>query len=467
MLIEKVLQAIRKYNLIQEGEGIVVGLSGGPDSVCLLHVLHCHAALLKVKLFAVHINHMLRGKESEEDEIYISELCAKLGIPLHVMAYNIKEISKARKISLEEAGREIRYQEFECFAKAVGASKIAVAHNKNDQAETVIMRIIRGTGLDGLKGMDHQRDNIIRPLLDIDRKEIEAYCLENSLYPRTDSSNLESVYTRNRVRLELIPSINSMFDTDIVGSIYKMSLLLRDDHDFIENSVLSIYNNCVENKRDKSLQLNLGKLKEWPAAVYKRIFRTAIREVKGDLTGIENVHIESILDLMLHGTTGSVVHLPSGLRVRRSYTTLEINTETVEEPLVFEESLRIPGETVIKELQGFFESELESFDWDRHMTTSGKSLEQFFDYEKLKLGINIRNRRTGDSFKPLNSNGTKKLKEYLIDQKIPRENRDRIPLIAKDNEIVWIVGNKISDKFKVTENTKSVLKLKYIKKNTL
>jgi tRNA(Ile)-lysidine synthase len=408
---------------------------------------------------------MLRGKESDEDENYITELCSKLGIPLHVKAYNINEISKTMKISLEEAGREVRYKEFESFASSVGASKIAVAHNKNDQAETIIMRIIRGTGLDGLKGMGHRRDNVIRPLLDIDRKEIEAYCVENSLHPRIDSSNLESIYTRNRIRLELIPGINNMFDTDIVESIYRMSLLLRDDYELIEKNVLDIYSNCVEKKGDKSITLNLNKLMECTPAAYKRIFRISISEIKGDLKGIENIHIECITDLMLHGGTGSVLHLPEGLRVKKSYTSIVIYTKIKEEALCFDEIVKVPGRTIIKALQCSFDAELETYDSSRHIKNSGDSLEQIFDYEKLKTGINIRNRRIGDSFKPLNSIGTKKLKEYFIDQKIPREERGGIPLVAKNNEIVWIVGYKISDKFKVTENTKSILKLKYNMKN--
>lgn len=464
-MINRVLHTIKKYNLIQSGDGVIVGLSGGPDSVCLLHLLYLLADELSIKIYAVHINHMLRGQESDDDEKYVRELCRKFSIPLHVKAYDVMKISKETGISLEEAGREIRYSEFEEFAHRIGATKIAVAHNKNDQAETIIMRIIRGTGLDGLKGMDHKRGKIIRPLLDTDRRDIERYCRDNALDPRVDSTNQKSIYTRNKVRLELIPYINRLFETDISESLNKMSLLLRDDHEYIEQSVTNLYNESVIKTKNNVLILDMNKLESYHPAACKRVIRQAVRQIKGNLKGIENVHIEDVVEMIRSGRTGAVLQLPDGLRISRGYGELKIFLITdAEEDISFDEPLEIPGMTRVESLGTSIlasiytdhEEAVQSFRVDN------KSMEQFFDYDKLKTGINIRNRRNGDIFRPYKSNGTKKLKEFFIDSKIPREVRGNIPLIVKDNEVVWIVGYKISDKFKVTENTKSILKLQYL-----
>jgi len=465
-VIDRILDIIKKHNLIENGESVIVGVSGGPDSVCLLHALHSLTQELNIKIFASHINHMLRGEESEGDERYVRELCERLGITLHTKSFDIKKISRDKGLSLEETGREVRYHQFALLADHVGAKKIAVAHNKNDQAETVLMRIIRGTGLDGLKGMEHTRGKIIRPLLDISRCDIEKYCGEHSLNPRIDSSNQQSVYTRNRVRLKLIPYIDKLFETDLVESVFKMSTLLREDNDFIEESTVSLYNQCILKKQKNEIVLDILKIEHHHRAVKKRIMRNALKELKGDLKGIESIHIEDIIDLSLNGRTGAEVHLPCNVRAAKSYSTLRIfiHCEEARVPC-FNKTISIPGVTSVKALGVQVEVSIEENRgcMEKYANEESDSLIQFFDYERLKGGIDIRNRKEGDIFKPLKSNGTKKLKEYLIDNKVPRNLRDEIPLIAKDNEVVWIVGYKTSDKFKVTENTKSVLKLEYNK----
>lgn len=466
MLVQNVLTTINKYSLIEKGEGIVVGVSGGPDSICLLHVLHELSNDLFIRLYAVHINHMLRGQESKGDEAYTADFCRSLNIPLYIRPYDIKMIADQRGISLEEAGREIRYHEFGLIADKTGATKIAVAHNRNDQAETVLMRIIRGTGLEGLKGIGHRRGRIIRPLLDVERKDIEKYCADNSLNPRTDSSNLEAVYTRNKIRLDLIPYINRIFDTDIVDSLVRMSALVKEDNEFIEAAVDSLYDKCVSFSDGSSISLNIDRLREHGGAIKGRILRKAIQQIKNDLKGIEHIHIDDILNLALNGRTGAEIHLPQGIRASKSYNTLKIFIyNRVDYSEILDKIVDIPGRTEVEALKTWIEASVfEVLEGRKRFSDlPAGSLLQYFDYEKLKMGISIRSRNTGDMFKPLGSNGTKKLKEYYIDNKIPRELRDNIPLIAKNNEIVWIIGYKISDKFKVTENTKSVLRLEYKK----
>ncbi len=463
-MIEKIIKTIDEHKLIEKGDRIIVGLSGGPDSVCLLHVLHSLASRLNISIAAVHINHMLRGDESLEDELYAGELCKQLGISLHVARHDIKSISFKKKLSIEEAGREIRYEEYKSVADREGASKIAVAHNRNDQAETVLLNIIRGTGLEGLKGMDYKNGRIIRPLLDIDRKEIEDYCISKKLSPRMDSSNLENIYTRNKVRLDLIPRINDLFNIDVVTSINRMSLILSEDQSCLMEKAQDLYNKCVLKKEEKMVSLDLNKLQGCHPSIFKRVARLAVKDVRGSLKGIESVHIESIKDLGFSGKTVSQVHLPDSLRAARSYDVLKIYIEDKEKKApLFNTPVNIPGTTRIDALDSTIESFIEKPPLNiEHFGNIGyNSLVQFFDYEKLKKGVHVRNRRNGDLFKPYKSTGTKKLKEYFIDNKIPRDIRGSIPVIAKDREIVWIIGYNTSDKFKVTENTKSVVKMVY------
>lgn len=236
-MITRILDTIKKNGIIKKGDRVVVGVSGGPDSVCLLHVLWRLRKDFDLYIVAVHINHMLRGSESCRDENYVKSLCSELEIELQSICVDIKKVSKEKNMSLEEAGREERYRHFEIVADSVGASRIAVAHNKNDQAETVLMNIIRGSGLDGLKGMDYIRGRIIRPLLDIERNEIEAYCRENSLNPITDSSNLEDIYSRNKIRLNVIPYIDTLFGCNFVKSVDRLNRLVKDDIDFIDGKI--------------------------------------------------------------------------------------------------------------------------------------------------------------------------------------------------------------------------------------
>ncbi len=472
---------------------MVIGVSGGPDSVCLLHVLHSLSNTLGIELHAVHINHMLRAEEAQADEEYTSALCEELNVSLFIVRTDIVQMAERLGMSIEEAGREARYHEFDAYARNVGAARIAVAHNRNDQAETVMMHLIRGSGIAGLAGMDYRRGAVIRPLLNIAREEIEQYCKASGLSPRIDSSNLKSDFTRNRVRLELFPYIDKSFGTDVVESLYRLSAHAAQDNGYLDQCANLAYQTCLSGRKagqaadqsasqpdrqpadtgpDKRVSLKLDRLGELHPAILGRVLKMAVCDIAGSSTGIGSVHYNMLKNLAANGRTGARAELPHSLRACVTYGELEIYVENnssggkeaakQKKTAGFDIALIVPGTTEIPELQAFLNTSIENFN---HIDYYGKigynSLVQFFDYDCLKRGINIRNRRNRDIFKPFKSNGTKKLKEYFIDTKIPRERRDEIPLICIDNEIVWVIGNKISDKFKVTENTKSVLKMEY------
>lgn len=495
-LQQKVLYTIQTNYLIEQGDVVVIGVSGGPDSICLLHILNSLSERLDIRLHAVHINHMLRAEEAQGDETYTADVCKNLGIPFSVVHIDIAAMAKKLGMSLEEAGREARYHEFERYANCVGAAKIAVAHNRNDQAETVMMHIIRGTGTAGLAGMEYKRGSVIRPLLNINRKEIEQYCEAAGLSPRTDSSNLKNEFARNRVRLELFPYINKSFGADIIESLCRLSTHASEDNKYLEQCALEAYNRSLKTKNIGQVSLKLEQLRGVHPAVLGRVLKLAVFDAAGSTNGVGNVHYRALSELVAKGNTGARAELPGGLNAAISYGILNIFVEkklhsqctqnqqnplkqqnqqnplrqqkVIQKPVQFAICLAIPGTTQLQELNAAVTTSVEpDIDVDKYGMMGYNSFVQFFDYDSLKRGINIRNRRDGDIFKPLRSNGTKKLKKYFIDSKIPRELRDKIPLICIDNEIVWVVGYKMSDKFKVTENTKRVLKIEYNRRISL
>jgi len=494
-LQQKVLDTIVTNHLIEQGDVVVVGVSGGPDSICLLHILHNLSEHLKIKIHAIHVNHMLRAEEAPIDEAYTATMCKQLEIPLSVVHVDVAAMAKRLGKSVEEAGREARYGEFEKYADNVGAAKIAVAHNRNDQAETVMMHIIRGTGTAGLAGMEYKRGSVIRPLLQINRSEIEQYCEAAKLSPRTDSSNMKSDYTRNRVRLGLFPFIRDSFGTDMVESLCRLSMHASEDNKYLEQCALEAFNVSLVTKSKGKISMKVEQLQKLHPAILSRVLKLAVFEAAGNVNGIGSVHYQALSELVAKGNTGARSELPGGLNAVLSYGILYVYAKSSRQPQdwqnfrdprkidehsiilqsdrvqrqpQFTASLTIPGNTQVSELDAVVKTSVEEvINVDKCGKMDYNSFVQYFDYDSLKRGINIRNRRNGDIFKPFRSNGTKKLKEYFIDNKIPRELRDEIPLISMENEIVWVIGYKISDKFKVTENTKSALVIEYYRRISL
>ena len=301
----KVLETIKKNNLINKNDKIVIGVSGGPDSICLLHILNELKSKLNFEICVAHINHMIRP-EAEEETQYVEDYCRKLTIQCFAKRINIIEKSNIEKIGTEEAGRKARYEFFEEVLQKVGANKIATAHNANDNAETVLMNIFRGTGTSGLKGIEPIRDEkFIRPLIECERYEIEKYCEDNNLQPKIDKSNFENIYTRNKVRNLIIPQIQKEFNPNIVKSINKLSKLASQENEFIEKYCEEIFNNELIIDKENlgncekycSLVLDLKKFNKQETVVKNRVIFLAIQKVLGNTQGIEKIHIDDIVKL--------------------------------------------------------------------------------------------------------------------------------------------------------------------------
>ncbi len=303
----EILKTIKKYNLIENGDSIVIGVSGGPDSICLLHVLNDLKNELNFKIYVAHINHMIR-KEADEETEYVKSFCKNIGVECFVKRIDVIKISKELKMGTEEAGRKIRYDFFEEVLKNTNSNKIATAHNNNDKVETIIMNILRGSGIAGLKGLDPIRENkFIKPLLEISREEIEAYCEENRLAPRIDKSNNENIYTRNKVRNSVIPYIKKEFNPNILKTINRLSEVATEENEYLDKITIQAFNeinvgaisegNLEKNKETETITLNLKKFNNLELVIKRRLILYTINELLGTIDGIEKINIDDIIKM--------------------------------------------------------------------------------------------------------------------------------------------------------------------------
>ena len=296
MLKEEVLKTIETYNLIEKKDKIVIGVSGGPDSICLLHVLYGLKERLGIEIVVAHVNHMLRDVADLETE-YVQNFCKKLGIEFYVKKADILEISKTQKKGTEEVGRQVRYDFFDEVAKKTNSNKIATAHNSNDRAETVILNILRGSGLSGLKGIEPIRDNkYIRPLINTDRQDIENYCNDNKLEPKYDKTNNENIYTRNKVRNTVIPYIKKEFNPNIIKTINRLSSLATEENEYLQAITKQEFENLLIEKTENII-LDLHKFNSLNLVIKRRLILYTINEVLHTTNGIEKVNIDDIIKL--------------------------------------------------------------------------------------------------------------------------------------------------------------------------
>lgn len=459
ILRDKVLSTIREYNLIQENDNIVVGVSGGPDSMALLYVLLEIEPLIKFNIYVAHVNHGVRGEDAKSDQLFVEEIAKNLNLPYYTKNVNMIEYGKEKGISSEEAGRELRYGFFREILDSVGGGKIAVAHNMNDQAETLIMRFLRGTGIDGLKGMDFKTKDIIRPILGIDRGEIESYIENNNIKTVLDKTNLEPIYSRNKVRLELIPYIEKNFNPNIINTLWRLSRIASMDSEFLEEYSEGRYNNIVKNQDKHSIILDGGKLFEEDKSIQQRIIRIAILKINGSLQGITEIQISSVINLFMGSNTGKEIHLSNNIIAKTSYGDLIIEKGINRYVNKYFYELKFLGLNVLEDIGYSFNIEIFPKD-DGFTMNKGKNI-KYFDFDMVKGNLAVRNRLDGDRLIPFGMKGTKKLKDYFIDEKVPKEMRDKIPLIVDEENILWVVGYRTNDLYKVTKKTKIILSISY------
>lgn len=442
--------------MINKGEGIILGVSGGADSVCLLTVLNELKELFNLRLYVVHVNHGIRGIEADNDEKYVESLCSRMNIWFRAYQYDVPSLAEKNGLSEEEMGRNIRYDVFEKVREEVGASKIAVAHNSNDSVETILYNMCRGTGIKGVCGIPPVRGNIIRPIMCCSRNDIEEYLNNRNICYKTDSTNLKGEYTRNKIRLELIPYINENINTRSQEHILNLAEQLSSIEKYINYESEKAYLQSVEEIEDE-IRIDTGLLKKYPDIIRQEVIRMCIERIAGKLKDITSGHVSSVMEL-IDNITGKQVNLPYNIICENIYGYCRIRknrpTETHFKPI----EVVVPGEYTLENGSKFILSLENSVNFKEKIYT------KWFDYDRIRNAMQIRFRQNGDFLEVANG-GHKKLKSYFIDEKVPREQRDSIPLLSDGSHIIWVVGYRISEAYKITDSTENVLKVQYIERN--
>jgi tRNA(Ile)-lysidine synthase len=463
-LEQQVLEFIRQHQLVSGGEKLVVAVSGGADSVCLLHILVKLQKELKIKLHIAHLNHQLRGAESEADANYVAKLARQLGIPATIEGRDVKGYQARQRLSLEEAAREVRYGFLAEVAKSIGTDRVAVGHTRDDHIETILMHLIRGSGTRGLRGLQpvtlwqsaEKSLNIIRPLLEISHQQTEGYCRELRLMPRLDASNLSLSPLRNRIRQQLLPLLES-YNPAVAEALLRTGRIAAEDIDFLDEQVARLWDE-VARQQEKSLILDKERFDQLPSTLKRYLLRAAAEKLLGSAKDIEMRHIEEMMSLATK-PAGKRLNLPGGLTFSTGYNQYQLATDLAAlsplPELEGESQLNIPGET---QLPGW---RIKAAIIDREEMAEKNNFTAYLDLAKTGDKLLVRPRRRGDRFQPLGLPQPKKLGEFMIDAKIPQAWRGKIPIVCSEEQILWVVGWRLDERAKVSENTKQVLRLEF------
>ena len=437
MMKNRVLNTIKKHNLINKGDRVLIALSGGSDSVSLLHILNELKAVIGFEIYTCHLNHSIR-EEADDDCKFVKELSESLGIECFTKKSDIKGIAKKEKISEELAGRNERYNFFDEISKKYNINLIATAHNKNDVAETILMHIIRGSGIDGMSGIAYKRGNIIRPLLDIEKSDIEKYCEDNNYKYVIDKTNNQNIYTRNKIRLELIPEICEEYNPSFIDTLVKNAEIIRSESEYMKCEAEKLYN-----KVRKGGKIDVDKLKVLHIAMIRRIVLMMYNDYTKSDKNMQSVHVESIVRLVMSGKSGTFVNVDNNIKcVSESGWIYFVSNDCKKKD--YQYKLELDNEIFIKEIGKIVLLQ----EWN------GTGEKFFFNSCE---NIFVRNRRNGDVFYPVGMSGKKKLSDYFTDKKIPLSERNIIPIITCDEEIVWITGMRKDRRFINGEKAYTIL----------
>ena len=462
MLLDRVRRTIECYHLLGKSDRLIVGVSGGVDSMVLLHLLNALRQEFSLTLIVAHISHGLRPKESEKEAELVQQESRRLGLTYEHGHFNVKEFQKLGGLSPQDGARRIRFYFLNSLLEKYDANKIALGHNADDQVETVLLKLIRGTGLRGLKGMLPIREgNVIRPLLEVWREEIESFAGEMGIRYLVDSSNLRDHYLRNRIRLNLIPLIEKEYQCGFKEIVLRTSGILREENDYLEQGAEEAYRRVIHEDRD-TLSFRFSQYQSLHEALQWRVIQKMLGKVY-DARRIgeegEESEVTTIFRRLQQSTPSFVLELPHGVCFEKRYDVVLLRKGGIKTVPPFEAELLSPGRTFIEEIGK--EVVIEEVDKDDTLRyIHGTPDTAFLDWGALQFPLKIRNFRPGDRFCPLGAKGTQKLKEFFIDHKIPRFERPKIPLLISGEMIAWIVGYRIDERVKVSDKSQRVLKVK-------
>lgn len=470
-----VFNVINTHRLMKTGDGIILGVSGGPDSISLAMILHTINAAreLRLRFTIAHLNHKLRGKAAEEDAQFVRDFAAGLSLPCKVKEVDIQKIASQTKCSIEEAARTERYRFFEETAREQGATLIALGHTADDNAETVLHRIIRGSGAVGLGGIPIKRPltpdspiQIVRPLLFTWRKEIIQYLQDKQSGYRTDASNLETTYLRNKIRLNLIPLLEEQYNPNIKKTLNQLCRIFSENNEYLSSEAKKALKSATIKSDGERSVIDARFLEKQPKIIQHRVIQEVLNTLRVPLKEITYEHYTTILEGITKAGRMRRFQLPGALCVWYEHHRLHFSKEAPPKqdiPLATEIPVRIPGTTPVVPLGQLSAEILDIHDISSATYKKAKTkYEEIFDLESITHPLSIRRRKHGDVISPLGVSGHKKLKELFIDKKIPVEERNAVPIVAMNGRPVWIIGVCIDNGVKVTADTKKILKLTFV-----
>lgn len=468
--MKRIEKFIQKYHMLTCGDKVIAGVSGGADSVCLFLMLLELREKIGFDLIAVHVHHGLRGEAADQDQRFVEALCEQHRIPLEIFRVNLESIAKKRKQSLEEAGRMVRREAFDSVCQKYGGNKIALAHHQNDNAETLLWNLSRGTGLDGLGGIRPVNGKFIRPLLCMNRKEIEEYLSKRKQSYCIDETNAGTDYTRNKLRHLVLPILEEQVNSAAVRHMNETMEQIWELQEYMQEQVEAAYQECVQEHSEKAcwIQIQQNSFETFPELIKKMVIRKGMEQVGGKKRDLSHKHVDVMMELM-NKQVGRTVDLPyemhakrnyEGIRLekRRTYSSGEEKKAEIMQECMSE--LNIPGEIILA---------------DRNLKVRCKILEKpknlsirdipqkiytkWFDYDIIKSSLYIRTRQAGDNIVIDEKGHQKKLKSWFVDEKIPKEVRDSQLLLAENNDILWVLGHRMSQAYQVKQSTKWILQI--------
>jgi tRNA(Ile)-lysidine synthase len=498
-VLRRVRRTIDDHSLLGRGDRIVVGVSGGPDSLCLLHVLLRLREAYGLRLYVAHLHHGARGADADADAEFVSGLAAEWGLPVAIEHRDVPALVREHRLAFEEAARRVRYAFLAQVADEVGGRRIAVGHNADDQAETVLMHFLRGSGPAGLRGMlpatpvtdyrmlelpeindagSKKQDSctlhpasciIIRPLLDVPRADIERYCAEHGLKPRFDRSNLDTTYFRNRLRHELLPLLE-IYNPNVRARLCHTAAVVAADYELLEQLQEQAWGDTVQEQREAAVVFDRAAWRALPVALQRSVLRRAVYRLRSSLRDVDFVHVEDARRVGLSGETGAQATLPGGLALSVGYDALTVGDAgdagpPPDEPLLWcDEPLvvQVPGTTALPQSDWVLRAELlEQWDLEQIVDHPDPWM-AYLDMDALVEPLVLRRRRRGDRFRPQGMGGhSVKLSAFLINRKVPRAWRDHVPLLVAGDEIVWVCGRRVTTGVVVKANARQVARLRF------
>jgi tRNA(Ile)-lysidine synthase len=474
-MVRKVYDYIKQNTMIEKGDGIVAGVSGGADSVCLLYVLYDISREKGIPLTVVHVNHGIRGEDAMQDAQFVETLCKKLNIEYYGFCYDVRKIADEEGLTEEEAGRKVRYASFIKVCRQKQCNKIAIAHNKNDNSETVLFHLFRGTGIRGLTGIDPVRMveeekmqvRIIRPLLCVTRQEIESYLSQRKIPYRTDATNRSDAYSRNKIRNHILAYAVGNINSCTVQHITGAAMQLKEIDTYIGNQVAWHYKKLVEEKAD-AFSVGVADLQKEDIVIQRGVIRNILEHLMGSLKDLEAGHVEQVLSLF-EKPVGKQIQLPGAVVALREYRKIEFyhqkdrkQADGLGEKEFAPIEVVVPGRIYLPGYSKILETSV--FEYKKNEPIPKNACTKWFDYDRIENAVVIRNRKEGDYIQINPLGGRKKIKDYFIDLKIPRRERSDRLLVADGSHIMWILGDgeRISEKYKVNEKTKKILLMSLI-----